>query len=495
MRNSLHVAPQDPVKKRRRRTRLALAAAVAVTVGGSGVYIANASAAEVVVPGRLQAEAFAAQSGTQTEGTGDKDGGKNVGWVSNGDWLRFDNVSITGTDLTARVAADNRTGGSIELHLGSQTGKLLGTFKVSSTGGWQKWTTVTARASAVPSGKQTVFAVAKSTQQSDFVNINWFTLGPASPASPSPSPSSAAPSSAPSSSPASSSPTSSAPTSPAGFVPVDQAKWQAELDYFDSVPLQKVPGDIVRVAEFQTNCKATVEAPVDPIVFPNMPGASHMHTFFGPEKIDASTTNEDLLTTRTNCDAPGDFSAYWAPTLTQDGKTVPMQGFRVYYGSRLADPSVTKPFPPGLRIVQGDAKLQEATPKGKNGQFWCAGSAEIGRSADGNWPKCAAGGNLIYQLTFKDCWDGKNIDSPDHKSHMANAVDGKCQGDYPVAVPNLSFMLGYDTLGGDGLKLSSGMASSIHGDFMNAWDPKKLSDLVKVCLTQKAKCGTTPGWN
>ncbi|WP_440067021.1 DUF1996 domain-containing protein [Streptosporangium sp. OZ121] len=292
-------------------------------------------------------------------------------------------------------------------------------------------------------------------------------------------------------------PTSSATpttTAPAGgWVPVNQAAWKKTLDAYNKVAPQAVPAGIVRVPEFHTNCEVANEAKDDPVVLPGLVGASHMHTFFGP-KVTANTTVEDLFTSATNCDAPGDHSAYWAPTLLKNGKSVPMKNFRVYYGSRLKDPSEVVPFPPGLVVVQGDAKRQVATPKGASGQFWCAGSAETGRSADGNWPVCAPGGNLIYQLTFQDCWDGKHIDSPDHKSHMGPAKNGTCSGDYPVAVPNLSFMLGYDSLGGDGLSLSSGLPSSIHGDFMNAWKPEALGALVKVCLNAKAKCGTTPGW-
>jgi hypothetical protein len=286
-------------------------------------------------------------------------------------------------------------------------------------------------------------------------------------------------------------PPTTAPT--AGWVPVNQAAWKKALDAYNKVAPEAVPAGIVRVPEFHTNCTVANEAKDDPIVLPGLSGASHMHTFFGP-KVTANTTPADLLASPTTCDAPGDHSAYWAPTLLRNGKAVPMKNFRVYYGSRLKDPSQVVPFPPGLVVVQGDAKRQVATPKGASGQFWCAGSAETGRSADGNWPVCAPGGNLIYQLTFQDCWDGKNIDSPDHKSHMGPAKDGQCSGAYPVAVPNISLMLGYDSLGGDGLALSSGLASSIHGDFMNAWKPENLGALVKVCINAKAKCGTTPGW-
>ncbi|MGJ6967358.1 DUF1996 domain-containing protein [Streptosporangium sp. G11] len=304
------------------------------------------------------------------------------------------------------------------------------------------------------------------------------------------------PSSTPTSTPKPSSTPSATPTTTApagGWVPVNQAAWKKALDAYEKVAPQAVPAGIVRVPEFHTNCSVANEAKDDPVVLPGLSGASHLHTFFGP-KVTADTTTEDLLASPTNCDAPGDHSAYWAPTLLRNGKPVPMKNFRVYYGSRLKDPSQVVPFPPGLVAVQGDAKRQVATPKGASGQFWCAGSAETGRSADGNWPVCAQGGNLIYQLSFQDCWDGKHIDSPDHKSHMGPAKDGQCSGAYPVAVPNISLMLGYDSLGGDGLALSSGLASSIHGDFMNAWKPETLGALVKVCINAKAKCGTTPGW-
>ncbi|GAA0376583.1 hypothetical protein Acor_31510 [Acrocarpospora corrugata] len=287
--------------------------------------------------------------------------------------------------------------------------------------------------------------------------------------------------------------TPTTPASGAGWVPVNQAEWKKALDVYNKVAPIPVPAGIVRVPEFHTDCAVSNEAKDDPVVLPGLPGASHMHTFFGP-KVTASTTAEDLLASTTNCNAPGDNSAYWVPQMLRNGKPVPIKNFRVYYGSRLKDPADVVPFPPGLVAVQGDAKRQVATPKGASGQFWCAGSAETGRSADGNWPVCAPGGNLIYQLTFQDCWDGKHIDSPDHKSHMGGSKDGRCSGAYPVAVPNISLMVGYDSLGGDGLALSSGLGSSMHGDFMNAWKPEKLGALVKVCINARAKCGITPGW-
>jgi hypothetical protein len=467
-----HVAPADPVV-RRRLTRTVLGAAIAVTLGGSGLYLANANAAETPVAGRLQAEAFAAQSGAQTENTGDADGGKDVGWLADGDWLRYDGVAI-GTSVSARIASDNPAGGSIELHLGSATGKLLTTIAVTGTGGWQKWVTKTAAVTA-PAGPQTLFAVMRSPQRGDFVNLNWFTLGDPS---------------APATTPATGSP---APTG-AGWVDVDQAKWSAQLAAFTAMTPRPITGNPVRVAEFNASCTVSHSRPDDPIVFPNLPGASHLHSFLGNDSTGAATTTDTLLANAgSSCQPGADHSAYWIPTLFENGKAVEPHGVTVYYGSRLPDPTRTVPFPQGFRMIVGDAKKQVDTPKGANGQFWCAGAGgEIGRSADGNWPVCAKTAELTFQLTFPDCWDGVHLDSPDHKSHVGPADStGVCSGKFPVAIPSLSFVIGYPTSGSSaGFKLSSGNASSMHGDAFFAWENDALGHRVKDCIVQKAKCNT-----
>jgi hypothetical protein len=115
-----------------------------------------------------------------------------------------------------------------------------------------------------------------------------------------------------------------------------------------------------------------------------------------------------------------------------------------------------------------------------------------GRTPDGEWPVCAKTANLVRQVTFPDCWDGKHLDSPDHKSHVGPADrDGKCSGRFPVAIPSVSFVIGYplstDTAG---LKLSSGTGYSMHADFFNAWEPAALAQRVRDCVDQGYKCGS-----
>jgi hypothetical protein len=479
-----HRPPAMATPRRRHTTRIVLAAAVTTALAASGLYLANANAAETVVPGRVQAESFAAQSGAKTENTADVDGGKNVGWLANGDWLRYDNVNLGAAGsltLTARIASNNPAGGSIELHTGTRTGALLATFPVAKTDGWQKWVTKSVTAATHPAGKQTVFAIMKSKQAGDFVNVNWFTFGAVS------MPTTSTPTPVPSTS------TSAAPSGD-GWVSVDKAKWAAQLAAFNAMAMKPITGNPVRVSEFNASCTVSHSKTDDPIVFPNMPGASHMHTFLGNDSTDAATTTDTLLANAGSSCKPGeDHSAYWIPTLTENGKAVEPHGVTVYYGSRLKDPTKTVPFPQGFRMIVGDSKLQTATPAGASGQFWCAGAGgEVGRSADGNWPVCAKTAELTRQLTFPDCWDGVHLDSPNHKDHVGYPDNnGVCSGKFPVAIPSLSFVIGYPTSGSAaGFKLSSGNASSFHGDAFFAWDDAALGHRVKDCIVQKAKCNS-----
>ncbi|GLY95926.1 DUF1996 domain-containing protein [Actinoplanes sp. NBRC 103695] len=285
-----------------------------------------------------------------------------------------------------------------------------------------------------------------------------------------------------------------------GWVPIDDAKWVKQLAEYEATVAEPVPAGNVRVAEFNASCKISHRLPDDPIVFPGMAGASHLHTFWGNESTNAGSTNESLFaSTATSCDpAADDFSAYWIPTLLENGQPVDPHGVTVYYGSRLEDPTVTKPFPEGFRMIVGDAKRQVDTPKDAPGQFWCAGAGgETGRSTDGNWPICARTAEITYHLTFPDCWDGKHLDSPDHKSHVGGTgPDGTCaSGKFPVAIPSVAFVIGYPTSGSPaGFQLASGKASSMHGDFMFAWKTKPFAERVRNCITQKAKCNSAGGF-
>ena len=105
------------------------------------------------IPGQVEAEAYASAQGIQTEATRDAGGGKNIGYINNGDYADYRvNVAQAGRYAVAFRVASATSGGSITLE---QDNTTLGSMAVSSTGGWQSWQTVQTEVS-LAAGEQTL---------------------------------------------------------------------------------------------------------------------------------------------------------------------------------------------------------------------------------------------------------------------------------------------------------------------------------------------------
>ncbi|GAA2748769.1 glycoside hydrolase family 64 protein [Kitasatospora cinereorecta] len=147
--------------------------------GSTPTPTATATGGAVSAFGTIQAESFRAQSGTQVEACSDTGGGSDVGWLSNGDWLKYTlDFGATGaTRFSARVASGAAAGvsGLVQVRIGSPTAAPVGSFAVASTGGWQTWRTVPADISRT-TGVHDVYLTFDSGQPADFVNLNWITF-------------------------------------------------------------------------------------------------------------------------------------------------------------------------------------------------------------------------------------------------------------------------------------------------------------------------------
>ncbi|MDG4808204.1 DUF1996 domain-containing protein [Micromonospora sp. WMMD1120] len=295
---------------------------------------------------------------------------------------------------------------------------------------------------------------------------------------------------------------SAAPKVPAtGWVPVDRAAWKAQVDAYRALKTDPVPAGVGNLPEFRADCQYSHRLPDDPIVAPGLPGASHMHSFVGNRAVDADTVAGDLTKfTATSCKPVQDHSAYWVPTLYDNGtgKPVETSGFRVYYRSLAKTSTGQMPMPNGLRMISGDAKKKKPTPRGATGQFYCAfygpGDLDgIARSTNGNWPICGGDATLHYMMQFPDCWDGKHLDSPNHKDHVAYGTGGGCPSSHPVRVPAITFDIQYPVKGTPaGYYLSSDKegksASSMHGDAFVMWDVTTMNKRTKNCVLQRRTC-------
>ena len=249
----------------------------------------------------------------------------------------------------------------------------------------------------------------------------------------------------------------------------------------DAMSLRQLAG-----VNFISVCRFSHRAQDDPIVSPGRPGASHDHSFVGNTSTSAFSTVSSLLRAETTCQRPGDTAAYWMPTLFVDGKGVAPLAATIYYRRRTLEQ--VQPFPPGLKVIAGDSMAR--SPQPRRVTFWnCGVMAGVPPSSE--IPTCPEGRrtSLRLHVTFPSCWDGRNLDSADHESHLAYARRGSCPETHPVSVPAISIIFRYPVSGQVNAELASGGQYSAHADFFNAWNRGALTSLVETCLNALRHCG------
>ena len=274
------------------------------------------------------------------------------------------------------------------------------------------------------------------------------------------------------------------------------------------------------VGAFRFICTAGQLLKDDPIVYPGQAGASHLHQFYGNTGAKASSTYSSLRKSgQSTCMSPLNRSAYWMPAMMDGrGNVVRPDHIQIYYKRRpKSDPkcSLTSgdpkaegncvDLPNGLKFVFGYDMVTGKAPTGST-YFNCKGTgADPGHFATipatiGN---CVLGGQLGAVIKAPDCWDGKNLDSPNHRDHMAYSGYGtwgyrKCPSTHPYVVPGFTLQAWYTIAPGDDLKLwklsSDDMrpdlphGSTFHADFFMAWDPTIKQMWHDNCINKMLSC-------
>lgn len=256
-------------------------------------------------------------------------------------------------------------------------------------------------------------------------------------------------------------------------------------------------------ARFKVTCGLSHTQADDPIVYPNQPGVSHLHEFFGnrdttpeqgtgPEANAYTTTYAQLQANTTTCNDAQDKAGYWSPKLQTTSGPRAAKRITAYY-RRGNKHGTIEAYPDGLKIVAGwqDGQPQ---PPADIANWHCGHQKFLAPTGT-----CNETGGWSMQIRFPDCWDGVNTDSADHRSHMAysshdaTAEANVCPVTHPVPVPELEVNVNYEpdiTNGATILGTSAGGLETIHADFFQGWVRARLLERIETCLNQIQVCAS-----
>ncbi|KAF8267410.1 hypothetical protein EI94DRAFT_1700988 [Lactarius quietus] len=242
-----------------------------------------------------------------------------------------------------------------------------------------------------------------------------------------------------------------------------------------------------------------LDARVDPIVSPGKPN-SHAHTMMGSNAIGYNTQFQDLRNSHcTTCGVSADKSVYWVPEMYYQYKNGSFQrvdhgGMEVYYLQRNGPNETVVAFPDGLRMLTGDpySRSNSGTPESQAISWLCIDFNGPAQQQTPGFTNTNCPDGLRGQIFFPGCWDGVNLDSANHKSHMAypSGIDsGECPYTHPVHVVSIFYEVWYgvgpfNSLNDGGrFVLANGDSTGhgFHGDFLNGWDNNVLSNAVQKC--------------
>ncbi len=247
---------------------------------------------------------------------------------------------------------------------------------------------------------------------------------------------------------------------------------------------------------FRVGCDFSHQLQVDPIVSP-FQASGHMHDFFGNTITSSDPDYNRMLSGGTSCDFSKDTAAYWFPALqAPDGSFVQPEGFQFYYRARPLDYEYgTNYFPPNFMMIAGGHHAPDTAA------YWtCKGESDTGYADRKTYiPDCRGVEEewLVAHVFFPSCWDGVNLDSADHRSHVAYGLDDDgnpssshpdtCPASHPYKIPQLDLRVTYPIKDGTGYHFADGHQVP-HSDFWNTWQQDALETLIDDCLRTGKNC-------
>ncbi|TVY80874.1 hypothetical protein LSUE1_G003911 [Lachnellula suecica] len=233
---------------------------------------------------------------------------------------------------------------------------------------------------------------------------------------------------------------------------------------------------------------------IDPLVNPGLIPSAHTHQIVGGNSFNSTMTpvSQDPSTTSscTSCKLSEDFSNYWTASIyfqsPENGtfKRVPQMangrlngtlleqdgGLTIYYMQPFSGTNLNVTvMSPGFRMLTGDPMLRSQANGSvaichrclaANERMTGGSGAPCSSTDTASFPTTPCPGGIRATVIFPSCWDGKNLDSPDNRSHVyyqpGSALAGDaCPSSHPVRIPQVM----YEIITGYGA----------HGDYLFGW--------------------------
>jgi hypothetical protein len=242
-----------------------------------------------------------------------------------------------------------------------------------------------------------------------------------------------------------------------------------------------------REGNLLTTCKLDHVGSDDPIKFPGAPGGSaHQHDFFGVKGIDAFTTTASLRNHPNTCDFAADSIAVWIPSMVwADGSEHPATRIDIYYRKPVHSRVAVHAFPMGLRTIVGDA-MNTTKP---SVALWECGSGTF----QGAIPPAACTAGVNESMYFPQCWDGRDLDAPDHHTLVG------CTGaPGEIRLPQIQVIAHFPPGSGGGklesdIDASTSAGRTAHDDYWFAGNPRVWRTIIRRCLNAGVQCRVVGG--
>jgi hypothetical protein len=296
-----------------------------------------------------------------------------------------------------------------------------------------------------------------------------------------------------------------------GLAPIDDGIDEAANLIQIPVPASAAPDTL---GAFRFICLPGQVLADDPIMYPGQPGKSHLHQFYGNTGANAYSTYDSLRTSGdSTCMDPLNRSAYWIPALIgRDGTVRKPDYVQVYYkrypasswqctSGKVGIACVAQPN--GFRWIEGRNMMNLSAPKTGNVRFFCDNNSGDHDNLTDAAVSCPVGNHVFVDIAGPDCWDGKNLDSPDHRSHVAYMVDSHmgypmCPTTHPYLIPQFNLGTSYTVRAGDdwtqyryssdAMTPTEKAGATFHADLFDGWKKETKARWTDGCLNRLLNC-------